>query len=198
MSKQTQRMCILTRERKSPHELVRFVVGPDHQLFIDLKEKLPGRGCWVSAEKSAVEKAVVKNLFASALQSKIDIPDDLSDRVDALLVGAALGMITMARKAGQFITGSQKVDKAVRSGEAIALFHASDAAADGVRKLDQARTFLSKMTDAEKLPSFSLFSSDDMAQYLGDGNYIHGAALAGKAGQGVLRRAKALTTYREN
>jgi len=47
--------------------------------------------------------------------------------------------MNMARKAGQFISGATKVDAAVRSGNAIAVFHATDAAADGVRKLDQAR-----------------------------------------------------------
>ena len=44
-----------------------------------------------------------------------------------------------ADAAGQFISGATKVDAAVRSGNAIAVFHATDAAADGVRKLDQAR-----------------------------------------------------------
>ncbi len=48
-------------------------------------------------------------------------------------------MMNMARKAGQFITGAAKVEAAVRSGEAIAVFHSLDAAADGVRKIDQAR-----------------------------------------------------------
>lgn len=197
MRKASERMCIVSRERVQPDELIRFVLGPGDQLFVDLKGKLPGRGCWVSTKKSLIEKASAKNLFSSALKAKVNLPDDLPQLVDEMLVKSALGMVHMARKAGQFITGSAKVDKAVRSGEALAVFHATDAAADGVRKIDQARTFFSKMTEENKIPSFSLFSSDQMADSLGDGNYIHAAALAGKAGQGVLNRAAALARYRE-
>lgn len=190
-------MCIVSRERMSPGELIRFVLGPDDQLFVDLKGKLPGRGCWVSAQRSSIETASAKNLFSSALKAKVKVPDDVPQMVDDMLVKSALGMVHMARKAGQFITGAAKVDKAVRSGEALAVFHATDAAADGVRKIDQARTFFSKMTEEEIIPSFLLFSSDQMADSLGDGNYIHAAALAGKAGQGVLSRAVALKRYRD-
>jgi hypothetical protein len=44
-------------------------------------------------------------------------------------------MMHMARKASQFVNGSSKVDGAVRNGSARAVFHAIDAAADGVRKI---------------------------------------------------------------
>ncbi len=54
--------------------------------------------------------------------------------VDRLLAADLIGMMNMARKASQFVTGATKVDAAVRSGAALAVFHAADAAADGVRK----------------------------------------------------------------
>lgn len=191
------RMCIVTRENLLAEELVRFVVGPSGELVPDLKQKLPGRGCWVTAKRSIIDQAASRKSFANALKSEVIVPDNLSTIVDTLLTKSTLGMIGMARKAGQFITGSAKVDSALRSGEAIGSFHATDAAEDGVRKLNQARTYYSKMTEEEMMPSFSLFSSDEMSIALGEGNFIHAAALAGRAGESVLKRAKALADYRE-
>lgn len=196
MKQSTERMCIVTRDKLAADQLIRFVVAPDGMLIPDLKQKLPGRGCWVTAQATYIDQAQKTGLFARSLKTKIEISGDLSQLVDELMSKSTLGMINMARKAGQFITGSSKVDHAVRNGEALGCFHSTDAAHDGVRKINQARTFFSKMVEVEIIPSFKLFSSDEMAQAFGDGNYIHGAALAGKAGENVLKRAEALATYR--
>ena len=42
----------------------------------------------------------------------------------------------MAAKAGQVVSGFSKVEGALAQGQAAALIHASDGAADGIRKLD--------------------------------------------------------------
>jgi hypothetical protein len=36
-------------------DLIRFVVGPDGQAVADLKQKLPGRGVWVTATHDALD-----------------------------------------------------------------------------------------------------------------------------------------------
>ena len=41
--------CALTRARRPKDELIRFVLGPDGTIVPDLKEKLPGRGVWLTA-----------------------------------------------------------------------------------------------------------------------------------------------------
>ncbi|EHS52489.1 protein of unknown function DUF448, partial [Rhizobium sp. PDO1-076] len=133
------RMCIVTRESGSPETLLRFVAGPDGSIVPDLKRTLPGRGCWVTPSREAVEKAVAKKLFARALKKDVKADPDLGAMVDRLLASQLTGMMNLARKAGQFIIGSAKVELAVRSGEALAVFHSTDAAADGIRKIDQAR-----------------------------------------------------------
>lgn len=191
------RMCIVTRESGSPETLLRFVAGPDGSIVPDLKRTLPGRGCWVSPSREAVNKAVAKKLFARALKRDVKADPALADIVDRLLVSQLTGMMNLARKAGQFITGSAKVDVAVRNGEALAVFHATDAAADGVRKIDQARKawHLGMGTDAE-IPAFHLMSEAEMAELMGQNAFIHAAALAGQAGEGVVKRATLLETYR--
>ena len=66
-----ERTCIVTREVMDPSELIRFVAGPDGSVVPDLKRNLPGRGVWVSACRSNVEKAVEASLFARSLKSKV-------------------------------------------------------------------------------------------------------------------------------
>ncbi|MGI2033028.1 RNA-binding protein [Rhizobium panacihumi] len=194
------RTCIVTREAGSPETLIRFVAGPDGTVVPDLKRQLPGRGCWVKAERALVEKAVARKIFARALKNKeVRAEPELAALVDQLLVVQVAGMMNLARKAGQFISGATKVDAAVRSGEALAVFHASDAAADGKRKIDQARKAWRLGNDLEEeIPSFSLFTAAEMDELMGQNAFIHAVALAGQAGEGVVKRATMLETYRHN
>ena len=192
------RMCIVTRESGTPETLIRFVAGPDGSVVPDLKRQLPGRGCWVKAERALVDKAVAKKLFARALKTDATAAADLGATVDRLLAANLAGMMNLARKAGGFISGSAKVDAAVRSGEALAVFHSLDAAADGVRKIDQARKawHLGMETEAE-IPSFRFFTDGEMQELMGQNAFIHAAALAGQAGEGVVKRANLLEMYRK-
>lgn len=191
------RMCIVTRESGSPDELIRFVAAPDGTVVPDLKRELPGRGCWVKIDRSLVERAVAKKLFARALKADVKAADDLGERVERLFLQQLLQMMNMARKAGQLVTGSAKVDAAIRSGAALAVFHSTDAAADGVRKIDQARkAWHLGMETEEEIPSFRLFSESEMEGVMGQNAFIHAAVLAGQAGEGVVKRAKMLEQYR--
>ena len=191
------RMCIVTRESGSQDELIRFVAAPDGTVVADLKRQLPGRGCWVKIDRSLVDKAVAKKLFARALKADVKAAAELGETVDTLLVQQLMQMMNMARKAGQFVTGSAKVDAAVRSGAAIAVFHATNAAEDGVRKIDQARkAWHLGMETEEEIPSYRLFSESEMEGLMGQNAFIHAAVLAGQAGEGVVKRAKMLEQYR--
>ncbi|WP_445738995.1 RNA-binding protein [Neorhizobium tunisiense] len=191
------RTCIVTREAGSPETLIRFVAGPNGEVVPDLKRQLPGRGCWIKAERSLVDRAVQKKLFARALKAEAKADADLGALVDRLLAADLVGMMNMARKASQFVTGATKVDAAVRSGAALAVFHAADAAADGVRKIDQARkAWKLGSNTGEDIPSFSLFTSAELDEVMGQNAFIHACALAGQAGEGVVKRANLLEQYR--
>ncbi len=58
------------------------------------------------------------------------------------------------------VSGSTKVDQAIRSGAAALVLHAQEAASDGVRKLDQARRVVVHM-DGPEIPA-SLFKGEEM------------------------------------
>lgn len=192
------RTCIVTRETAPPETLIRFVASPDGRVVPDLKRQLPGRGCWIKAERTLVDRAVSKKLFARALKTEAKADADLGALIDRLLAADLVGMMNLARKAGQFISGATKVDAAVRSGAAIAVFHAADAAPDGVRKIDQARKAWKLGSDAEEdIPSFSLFTGAELDEGMGQNAFIHACALAGQAGEGVVKRATMLEKYRD-
>ena len=191
------RTCIVTRETAQPETLIRFVAGPGGHVVPDLKRQLPGRGCWVKADRALVEKAAAKKLFARALKTDAKADAELGALVDRLIAADLVGMMNMARKAGQFISGAMKVDAAVRSGEVLAVLHAADAAADGVRKIDQARkAWMLGNGLEEDIPSFSLFTGAEMDEVMGQNAFIHACALAGQAGEGVVKRAIMLERYR--
>ena len=109
------RMCIVTRDSGSPETLIRFVAAPDGSIVPDLKRQLPGRGCWVTPRRDLLDKAVAKKLFARALKRDVKVDANLGETVDRLLAQQLAGMMNLARKAGQFVSGSAKVEAAVRS-----------------------------------------------------------------------------------
>jgi len=133
------------------------------------------------------------------LKADVKVAADLGETVDRLLAKQLMQMMNMARKAGQFVTGSAKVDAAVRSGAALAVFHSTGAADDGVRKIDQARkAWHLGMETENEIPSFRLFSESEMEGVMGENAFIHAAVLAGQAGEGVVKRAKMLEQYRNS
>jgi predicted RNA-binding protein YlxR (DUF448 family) len=189
------RTCIVTRKQDEPDHLLRFVSGPDGALVPDLKRRLPGRGCWVTAERQFVEQAARKGLFGKALKCDIAVPDTLADDIDALLVRSAQGAIGLARKAGDVALGAAKVEAAVRSNKALAVLHASNASEDGVRKIAQAIRALG-FQGGREIAAFTLFSDAGMDLAFGGTNVIHAAVLDGNAGLAALRRITALDRYR--
>jgi predicted RNA-binding protein YlxR (DUF448 family) len=189
------RTCIVSRERHEPDDLIRFVVSPDGVVVPDLKRNLPGRGCWVTADRLHIEKAIAKNLFARAFKRQVDVSADLAAEVERLLARSALGAIGLARKAGSVALGAAKVDKAVRSGDALLVLHATDASLDGVRKITQARRATAFLGGPE-IHAYKLFSEADLSLALGGTNVIHAAVLAQDAGKAAEKRVAALDRYR--
>ncbi len=189
------RTCIVTRKAGEPDGLIRFVVAPDGSVVPDVKRKLPGRGCWVTAERRFVDEAARKNLFRKAFKAEVTAPVDLGAMVDRVLSQNALGAIGLARKAGALATGAAKVEAAVRSGEALAVLHAREAQPDGVRKITQARRATIHL-GGPAIDAYKLFSEAELGLALGALSVIHAALLAEDAGKAALKRVVALDRYR--
>ena len=189
------RSFISSKVCSGPDELIRFVVGPDRAVVPDLKRNLPGRGCWVTADRDHVDKAAKKGLFGRAFKAQVTVPADLGGMVDLLLARAALGALGLARKAGALALGATKVEASVRSGAALLVLHATEASADGLRKIAQARRATAHAGGPE-IRAYKLFSEQELGLALGGTNVIHAAVLAGDAGRSAEKRMVALDRYR--
>jgi predicted RNA-binding protein YlxR (DUF448 family) len=191
-----ERTCIVSCSVRDPDDLIRFVAGPDGNVVPDLKRNLPGRGVWVTANRQLVEQAVQKKAFARGLKAPVKADESLSELTDRLLEDAALGALGFARKAGECVTGSSKVEKALTGGKAIAVLHATDGAEDGIRKVSSA----AKAAEANKkrrTPVFLLFNSTQLDLALGATNVIHAALNKGGAAQNAVKRIAQLAAYRQ-
>jgi len=188
------RACALTRVRRPRDELIRFVLGPDGAIVPDLKEKLPGRGVWLTAAHDIVADAAKRNVFARALKTEAKVPEGLSAQVDRLLAEAALAALSLANKAGEAVFGNAKVEEAVARGRALALLHAREAAEDGCRKLDgKAR----RMSDGAPVQAVRALSAEQLGLASGRTNVIHAALIQGGAARNVLAAASRLERYRK-
>ncbi|MDY8107838.1 RNA-binding protein [Fulvimarina sp. 2208YS6-2-32] len=190
------RTCIVSREKSDPDRLIRFVLGPGSEVVADLRRRLPGRGAHVRCDRTLVAEAMRRKLFARAFRAEVKGPADLAGDVDRLLVRSALGALGMAKKAGQVVTGSAKVEMAARSGEAILILHALEASEDGRRKITAARYAGADGVMEDAVPVASPLTGEEMDLALGGGNVIHAAILSGDAGSAAEKRFRALLEYR--
>lgn len=69
------RKCLLTGEKLPASEMVRFVLSPDGIITPDVAAKLPGRGCWLKADKKTLDQAIKKNLFLRFGHKVLSIKD---------------------------------------------------------------------------------------------------------------------------
>ena len=197
----TMRMCAVTRAVRPIDELIRFVVSPQGDVMADLKRKLPGRGLWVSASRQAVAEAVRRNQFGKGFKRDVRVAPTLAADTESLLERSAIEALAMAAKAGQVVSGFSKVEGALEQRQAKihvdALIHASDGAADGIRKLDaMVRQNAGNGDESREFPVVTALTSEQLDLALGRSNVIHAALLAGPASKTFLSRSHVLVRYR--
>ncbi len=163
------RRCIATGAELPKERLIRFVVGPAGQVVPDLAGKLPGRGIWVSADRAALQKAAKKNLFARSARQAVTVPEGLADQVEAGLAGRVVELVSLARKAGDAVTGYEKVKAWVDTGRAAALIQAADGSERGKTKIN---------LPPDEGPTIGCLTSGELGLSFGRVRAIH-AALGG-------------------
>jgi len=193
----TVRMCAVSREVRPIDELIRFVVSPQGHIVPDLKRKLPGRGMWVTASREVVAEAVRRHHFPKAFKRELRIPQTFPADLEALLVRSVVEALGIAAKARQIVAGFGKVESALREGTVEVLIHASDGAADGIRKLDMlARQNEGNRGAKPEIPVVTALKSTELDLALTRSNVIHAALLAGPASKSFLSRSQMLVRYR--
>ena len=182
-----ERKCIATGESQPAAGLVRFTVGPDAQVVPDINGKLPGRGFYVAATRSALDKAAKKGLFARAAKQQVQVPDNLTDEVERQLARRVVDLISLARKSGQAVAGYEKVKDFLYRDDAKVLIQASDGSERGKSKLST--------------PHYGHYigwlTADELGLAFGRQTVIHGALASGGLARRVVEEANRLRGMRE-
>ena len=183
-----ERKCIATGDVQPKHGLIRFVIGPDNQVYPDILGKLPGRGIYVSADRAALELAVKKKAFARSAKQPVTLPDGLVDEVEQQLARRVVDLISLQRKAGKAVAGYEKVKGWLQSEEAEVLIQAVDGSGLGKSKLST--------------PHYGHYigwlTADELGLAFGRQTVIHGALASGGLTQRVVEEAGRLKGVRVN
>jgi predicted RNA-binding protein YlxR (DUF448 family) len=181
-----ERKCIVTGEVQPKAGLIKFVLGPDNQVYPDILEKLPGRGMWVTADRAILDKAG-KGQFSRSAKKPVIVPDTLVDDVERQLARRVVDLIALARKAGLAICGFEKVKTALDKGGVRVLLQASDGSERG-------KTKLWTPTGARY---FGCLTSAELGLAFGRQSVIHGALASGGLSDRVVEDAAKLRGLRE-
>ncbi|WP_455478782.1 RNA-binding protein [Bartonella sp. B10] len=192
-----ERTCIVTKKNAPAKAMIRFVVDPNNRIIPDLKCNLPGRGVWISAHHSIIEKAIKQKSFNKSFKTDVEVASNLAQIVDLLLLKSALGSFSMARKAGAVVTGMVKVSEAIRSDQVILVLHAKEATEDGKRKILQAIHTIQQQKN-RNIKILSLFTSSEMSVAFGANPVMHAALLNKNAAEGFLKTIYKLISYRDD
>ncbi|UOA30290.1 hypothetical protein DSM110093_00033 [Sulfitobacter sp. DSM 110093] len=183
-----ERKCIATGDVQPKHGLIRFVIGPDNQVYPDILGKLPGRGIYVSADRAALELAVKKKAFARSAKQPVTLPEGLIDEVEQQLARRVVDLISLQRKAGKAVAGYEKVKGWLQTEEAEVLIQAVDGSGRGKSKLST--------------PHYGHYigwlTADELGLAFGRQTVIHGALASGGLTQRVVEEAGRLKGVRVN
>ncbi len=182
------RRCIVSGEEMPKDQLIRFVVDPEQEVVADIEACLPGRGFWLSARRDVINTACAKNIFAKAARAKVRVSADLVDRVEGLLARRCLDLIGLARRAGQAVSGFEKVETWLKSGKpAGVLLAATDGAKDGRAKI---RTW------AGQTPVVVALDGEELGQAFARDRAVHVVLAPGQLAEKLLMNAGRLEGLR--
>jgi hypothetical protein len=187
-----ERRDIVSGEVLPENRLLRFVADPDGQVVPDAAAKLPGRGLWVEASKTAVNKAVEKKLFARAAKAQVTAGADLAARAEKALVTRMLGDLGIARRSGGLVLGFDNVLRTLEGAKPPkVLIEALDGSPDGKRKLYAAAHRLEL-----NCVVIETLTSAELGLALGRENVIHAAIQPGGLAERLIFDAERLSGFR--
>jgi predicted RNA-binding protein YlxR (DUF448 family) len=188
-----ERTCILTRRAAPRDELIRLALSPDGEVAPDVRARAPGRGAWIGVDRPALEAAQAKGKLRGALarafkSEQVTVPADLGERIEAALRQTALDRLGLEARAGNLVTGSERIEAAARKGRVHYLIHAADAGEEGRRKLDQAWRIGSDEEGSGRQGLVFPLDRAILSLALGRENVVH-VAIVDRAGAARVRQA---------
>jgi predicted RNA-binding protein YlxR (DUF448 family) len=180
-------MCIVTRQVKDEAELIRFVRSPGGEAVPDLARKLPGRGVWVSLDRGVISEAARGKPFSRGFGAETTVQPGLPDLVAKLLREQALALLSLARKAGEAVSGFGKVEEMLRHDRAKLLVHSREAQPDGCRKLDRLAS--------PNVRIVSFFETRELDLAFARPNVVHAAVAKGALAEKLLAAQRRIETF---
>lgn len=181
------RRCAVTGETRPSCEMLRFVIGPEDRVVFDVARDLPGRGIWLSAARDVVNTACAKGRFTPVGGGRARVPEALADEVERLLARRCLDALGLARRAGDAVTGFEKVKALFAGGAGGVLLGAADGADDGRRRMRAL---------AGGAPVIDLFTNAELASALGRENVVHVAIREGGLARRIVQDSARLAGFR--
>ena len=183
-----ERRCIASGAVLPRADLLRFVVDPEGRLTPDLAGRLPGRGIWLSPNRDSVKRACARKLFERAARQALRVDADLDDKIETLLAARCIELIGLARRAGQAVSGFEKVRALLKEGRAAALLAAHDGADDGRGKL---------RVLAPGLPVLDCLDAAELGRAFGRERTVHAALTQGALAEKLSAEIGKLSGFRE-
>ena len=179
-----ERRCILSGAHGPRHGLIRLALGPDGTVVPDLGAKAGGRGAWLAVDRATLEAAMARGRLAAALRralrtAMVTVPPDLPQRIADGLAARALDRLGIETRAGQTVTGAERIEAAIRAGDIGLLVSAADAGGDGLGALRAALRHAAPDAAALVLPA----DRQALSRALGRANTVHVAVRAGAPSQ---------------
>jgi len=133
-----------------------------------------------------LERAGKKNLFSRGAKQAVQVPENLIAQVETMLERRVVGLISLARKGGQSVSGYEKVKDWLAKDEAEVLIQASDGSERGKSKLSTpyGGSWIGWLT------------ADELGQAFGRETTIHAALTAGGLCERVVEEAARLKGLR--
>ena len=190
VKKAPERRCIIAGGDSGPRApLLRFVAAPDGMLVFDPTEKLPGRGCYVSADPARLAVAIQKKSFARALKGQVAMPADLPAQVMSVLSARILAALGLAKKASGLALGEVEVGQALKRGQLGLVLVAGDAS---TRTADDLLGAAGRQSvPAHRLP----FTAAEFGVALGRDNSVYLGVLDAAATGGLVRDCARLAPF---
>ncbi|MFT7144352.1 MAG: putative RNA-binding protein YlxR (DUF448 family) [Alphaproteobacteria bacterium] len=137
---------------------LRFVKGPEGDLWFDIDEKAPAENeVYIPCERALLVKAIDEKLFESAFA--VTVHEDLLQVVTDFLKKKLVASLSMAKKSGLSVLGLEKVKEVYHKGSIATVFLASDAGGD-----------VTKRVYSWDVGTCNELSKDDLSQALGGEN----------------------------
>ncbi|PLX98430.1 MAG: hypothetical protein C0623_12200 [Desulfuromonas sp.] len=164
-SRTVERTCVTCRKKGEQDQFIRYVAGPEQKVYVDYRDRLPGRGAYTCADRRCVENAVRSNAFDRAFRHKtaeVD-PDGILTTIREAINQRILGLLGIARKAGAVASGRSALQSFLERNEIRCLVIANDASDRSLNELKAS----AEVTDCA-MARFS--SQEELGKILGRDN----------------------------